>query len=181
MKTKHIDLLYLARGNATARFKYIDCRTGFLGHEIIFLFRAIFSVIRFHHLSIIASATSLSMNSSSQIQAIFLAASSPLFSYTPFLSAVLANDGSWSSANTSVSASSQDALSGSVGTPYRTAGRLSGSGVSLSGISGKVCGALLDRALLRDFASFSHRVHAIFHVLWRCSAPNSNYTSWIVI
>jgi hypothetical protein len=94
------------------------------------------------------------MNSSSQVQAIFLAASSPLFSYAPFLSGSPANDGSWSPANTSVDAADRAALSGSVGTPYRTAGRMNGSTVSLTGISGKKLGPSLDRALLRKFAPF---------------------------
>jgi len=80
---------------------------------------------------------SLSMNSSSPAQAIFLAASSPLFSYSPFLSSGIANDGSWSSANVSVSAANQSAQSGNVGAPYRTVGRDNGSTVSLTGIYGK--------------------------------------------
>lgn len=86
------------------------------------------------------------MTSPAQYQTLFLAASSPLFTYSPFLTASTSNDGSWSIPS-ATNSSTQDPLlaatlasvqSGLIGADVQTGGSSSNaSAVSLNGVSGK--------------------------------------------
>jgi hypothetical protein len=94
----------------------------------------------------IISRNPLPMTSSAQYQTLFLAASSPLFTYSPFLTARTSNDGSWTIPS-ATNSSTQDPLlaatlasvqSGLVGADVNTGGGSSNaSAVSLNGVSGK--------------------------------------------
>jgi hypothetical protein len=86
------------------------------------------------------------MTSPAQYQMLFLAASSPLFTYSPFLTERTSNDGSWiipSATNSStqdplLAATLASVQSGLIGADVQTGGSSSNaSAVSLNGVSGK--------------------------------------------
>lgn len=118
------------------------------------------------------------MTSPAQYQTLFLAASSPLFTYSPFLSEKTSSDGSWiipSATNSStqdplLAATLASVQSGLIGADYQTGGSSSNaSTVSLNGVSGKssIHDAHDESRNLPLYMMISHGYHPLLFFLKR--------------